>query len=146
MKPHKHAELIKAWADGAEIEFYTEGKWIKTETPKWDWGLTYRIKPKVKWTPEYTLSAYEYKKAHPKPAAVGNNLSDDVKNYWKLTKFVEEFETDWDNQNYEIFRGVDRNYNMDGCGVSYPSLGAVRMSKQCAEKLCKMLNSGEVEL
>lgn len=21
MKPHKHAELIKAWADGAEIEF-----------------------------------------------------------------------------------------------------------------------------
>jgi hypothetical protein len=26
MKPHKHAELIKAWADGAEIERKTFDK------------------------------------------------------------------------------------------------------------------------
>jgi hypothetical protein len=25
MKPHKHAELIKAWADGAEIEWRIKG-------------------------------------------------------------------------------------------------------------------------
>lgn len=51
MKPHKHAELIKAWADGAEIE-------IKDRVTGW-WGAIsiggewyeedeYRIKPEPK--------------------------------------------------------------------------------------------------
>ncbi len=26
-KPHKHAELIKAWADGAEIEWFDGRTW-----------------------------------------------------------------------------------------------------------------------
>jgi len=54
MKKHKHAELIKAWADGAEIEAraYVEGgwsTWTGTDTPTWNGtALTYefRIKPK----------------------------------------------------------------------------------------------------
>jgi hypothetical protein len=48
MKPHKHAELIKAWADGAEIEMYFpfHDKWEVTKTPFWDWDCTFRIKPK----------------------------------------------------------------------------------------------------
>lgn len=49
--PHKHAELIKAWADGAEIE-YKEGwrEWKKCEgqTPVWDVYTNYRIKPEPK--------------------------------------------------------------------------------------------------
>ena len=48
MKPHKHAELIKAWADGAEIEvkdFY--GDWVADKTPNWTWN-EYRIKPESK--------------------------------------------------------------------------------------------------
>ena len=54
MKPHKHAELIKAWADGAEIESrilctgtWTWGEWRLNETPSW-WAvetIEYRIKP-----------------------------------------------------------------------------------------------------
>jgi hypothetical protein len=51
--PHKHAELIKAWADGAEIECsYTgyEGSWRKAGKDHGgviQWLLTqnYRIKP-----------------------------------------------------------------------------------------------------
>ena len=46
-EPHKHAALIKAWADGAEIEcFYTVFKdWLVVEKPSWDVDLNYRIKP-----------------------------------------------------------------------------------------------------
>jgi hypothetical protein len=53
MKPHKHAELIKAWAEGAEIEVkVTEGSEWKTfignETPSFDVRFEYRIKPESK--------------------------------------------------------------------------------------------------
>jgi hypothetical protein len=48
---HKHAELIKAWADGAEIEFQNPGIkciWHDDETPHWHELLVYRIKPTPK--------------------------------------------------------------------------------------------------
>lgn len=55
MKPHKHAELIKQWADGAEIEmryWSTEGwgEWYKTAEPAFYKGVEYeyRIKPELK--------------------------------------------------------------------------------------------------
>ena len=46
MKPHVHAELIKAWADGAEIECYGphSGKWETVGTPAWGVNVSYRIK------------------------------------------------------------------------------------------------------
>jgi hypothetical protein len=48
MKPHKHAELIKAWADGAEIQFKDKiGYWHDVICPKWD-EEEYRIKPEPK--------------------------------------------------------------------------------------------------
>ena len=45
-KPRKHSELIKAWADGAEIELYEPGtgKWIPISTPSWWKDANYRIK------------------------------------------------------------------------------------------------------
>ena len=68
-KPHKHADLIKAWADGAEIQCYCEDySWIDTLNPKW-WGFNnYRIKPKeqkklnIPWElikPEFTQAAMD---------------------------------------------------------------------------------------
>jgi hypothetical protein len=64
MKPHKHAELIKAWADGAEIEYkffcggtqwsdwlpMNDGSW--TNSPEYE----YRIKPEPK--PDVVMSEY----------------------------------------------------------------------------------------
>ncbi len=49
--PHKHAELIKAWADGAEIEFYdrrfNEHRWkLCGEHPVWIDDVEYRLKAK----------------------------------------------------------------------------------------------------
>ena len=50
-KPHKHAEVIKAWADGAAIEFKPSGcEWrdLLTTTPAWSTDFEYRIKPEPK--------------------------------------------------------------------------------------------------
>lgn len=45
-KPHKHAELIKAWADGAEIEFRGGlDEWHVTYHPDWFDDVEYRLKP-----------------------------------------------------------------------------------------------------
>lgn len=50
---HKHAELIKQWADGAEIEYKVHnGGWVALEHPSWEDRNEYRIKPKqpvVRW-------------------------------------------------------------------------------------------------
>jgi hypothetical protein len=48
MKPHKHAELIKAWADGAEIEYESHGIWVDEAYPDWYPEMQYRIKPEQK--------------------------------------------------------------------------------------------------
>ena len=44
-KPRKHSELIKAWADGADIEWFNHrtGVWEFIVDPTW-WGDEYRIK------------------------------------------------------------------------------------------------------
>jgi hypothetical protein len=54
-QPHKHAELIKVWADGAEIQrycaetqrYFPDG-WIDDPDPEWDPHTVYRRKPEPK--------------------------------------------------------------------------------------------------
>jgi hypothetical protein len=149
-KPHKHAELIKQWAEGAEIqvrhkENCTLKEWFDASSPTWRSDAEYRVKPIEKWTPEYTLVASEYLGDNPSHSDY-NDVSADVRNYWKLIKFVEEFDLDEDNQHYEVFKDYDGSYTAYRRSDYRPSLGVVRMSKQCAEKLCEMLNNGEIEL
>ena len=61
--PHKHAEIIKAWADGADIEKQNrDGTWIDMNR-SWPWyeDWVYRIKPQPK--PDmiaYPLTATSY--------------------------------------------------------------------------------------
>ncbi len=47
-KPHKHADLIKEWANGAEIETFSKRNkcWITAKKPTWDVRSEYRIKPR----------------------------------------------------------------------------------------------------
>lgn len=49
---HVHAALIKAWADGAKIEFESwlqPGLWLPTgDAPEWSINRNYRIKPEPK--------------------------------------------------------------------------------------------------
>jgi hypothetical protein len=48
MKPHKHAELIKAWADGYTIQYKDGYGWWDWDYPDWDGDDEYRIKPETK--------------------------------------------------------------------------------------------------
>jgi len=45
---HKHAQLIKAWADGAEIEYkdtvFPDRGWHFVKSPSWEDHIEYRIK------------------------------------------------------------------------------------------------------
>ena len=60
--PHKHAEVIKAWADGATIEFRCpigDGAWsdwqtLKSGSPTWDIRSEYRVKEEL-----YTITLTE---------------------------------------------------------------------------------------
>lgn len=50
--PHKHAEFIHKWADGAEIQFKVLGgvpwhDFEKDEKPTWTLETEYRVKPSV---------------------------------------------------------------------------------------------------
>ena len=49
-KPHKHAEAIHAYADGAEIQMFDESDncWRDILYPIWRTSKKYRIKPEVK--------------------------------------------------------------------------------------------------
>lgn len=43
---HPHAEIIKAWADGADIQLRdVNGDWLDTAKPWWVELTEYRIKP-----------------------------------------------------------------------------------------------------
>lgn len=48
MKRHIHADVIHAWAEGAEIEFKNSAfpEWTAENYPCWHDGNEYRIKPK----------------------------------------------------------------------------------------------------
>lgn len=72
---HKHADLIIAWANGEQIQYYDDliERWIDIDKPNWLQNTEYRIKPqyntlntidnstlseiKVLYTPDKQLSA-----------------------------------------------------------------------------------------
>lgn len=61
--PHKHAALIKAWADGVEIQALVRGdggcKWMDVNTPIWRERDEFRVKPSnvVRYCPVFTMPA-----------------------------------------------------------------------------------------
>lgn len=54
--PKKHADLIKAWADGASIERFSheQGRWVDESFPMFMEDLEYRIKQ------EFTVQKFVY--------------------------------------------------------------------------------------
>jgi len=47
-KPHKHRDIIIAWADGEDIQYSFKGsEWEDTDSPCWETNSEYRIKPEV---------------------------------------------------------------------------------------------------
>jgi hypothetical protein len=59
--PHIHADVIKAWADGAEIEVRyntntNSNGWLPADAPNWSLSCSYRVKPEPKQNTRYHLS------------------------------------------------------------------------------------------
>ena len=137
-KQHKHAELIKQWAEGAEIEVHYKSvdAWFSKSNPSWSESLEYRIKPKWEKRQEVPLFYERYDCYIPQ----------EIHDFDTIHQFVTEFETDWDNQRYEVLMRDRGNEYIAVDRLPSRTLGTFRMSKECAEKLCKMLNSGEIEL
>ena len=73
MKPHKHAELIKAWADGAEIEVFDKGLWYWASSPQWHTEWQYRIKPERK--PDVTLYSIVHRVTYGLPCSPYASMS-----------------------------------------------------------------------
>ncbi len=40
--------IVKAFAEGKEVQWLDNGKWVTTHAPSFSLGCTYRIKPEVK--------------------------------------------------------------------------------------------------
>ena len=87
MKPHKHCELIKAWADGAEIQVKVKNcvdgdYWIDEHFPYWnDERYEYRIKPEPK-PDAYVFARIGFVVAYNKPIptfAYGDEVIDNLK-------------------------------------------------------------------
>jgi len=63
-KPHVHAEVIRAYADGAEIEYFLklEGRWETINYPSFLENQLYRVKPEITAFSIYAAAAYpQYK-------------------------------------------------------------------------------------
>ncbi len=138
MKTHKHAELIKQWADDADIEWYKKfhREWLDAKHPMWNKNIEYRVKPKPKWEKRQEVPLfYERYDCY---------IPQKVHDFDTIQQFVEEFENDFNDQNYMIVKEDEDVY--DYVINRYESLGTIKMSKECAEKLCKMLNNREIEL
>ena len=92
MKPHKWAKEIKAWADGADIEYKdSKGEWNNAVAPYWHNELEYRIKPQPKdpryayaWLVKDTEECVWY---FDKPEGV---LNDDYHQYIGKIKLIED--------------------------------------------------------
>lgn len=56
-KPHVHADLIHAWADGAEVQYWEQGEWHDCNRPSWFPDIEYRIKPEETDVEKYGIEA-----------------------------------------------------------------------------------------
>ena len=94
-KPHKHAELIKLWADGAQIQakevgyFADDSEWMDVKTPTWNTHIQYRIKPK---TISFRVGLFINDITGPYPATV---TTEETEKYYNTLPHFYKWLTDW---------------------------------------------------
>ena len=88
---HKHADVIIAWANGAEIECRLDpyDSWSKSTSPSWHADWEYRIKPPAK---KYRVALFRH--AGEEPLAVAANSQVIADNFEHPLGFV-RWLTDW---------------------------------------------------
>jgi hypothetical protein len=79
-KPHVHAEVIKAWADGAEVQHWSESReeWLDNTAPAWYPTVKYRIKPQPKPEPVTWYQVVYLYKHEDRPCATSDLYSSEA--------------------------------------------------------------------
>jgi len=87
--PHKHAEIIKAWADGQDVQINLGDGWEDINYPNWYAQFDYRVKPEPK---KYRVALVNMSDNIEYPLIV---LSDRINSYTGFIKWLtEEFEVE----------------------------------------------------
>lgn len=88
---HKHADVIIAWAEGAEIEYRKspEHIWYSAEYPGWYENYEYRVKPPAK---KYRVALFKYPDYYYYTSTA--NIQEDAAFYESCRAFV-RWLTDW---------------------------------------------------
>ena len=167
-KPHKHRDLIIAWANGALIQYRNAGMvgWENSiDTPQWFEDIEYRIKPK-KWEPEsgnYTITssgvAENYKSSitdrnfgiERKTKELAERSFKELRSYARLLAYRDEFcpgyDPDFTIVNAKFYVYQDRRSGNWGVGsIEFILSKNVLFPKEIAKELADKLNKGEVEL
>ena len=90
MTPHKHAELIKKWADGHTIQWRISEvvEWESVKDPSWNPNYQYRVKPVAK---RYRVVLLQKKG---RTYTLTADTEEEVENLKECVGFV-RFLTDW---------------------------------------------------
>ena len=88
---HKHADVIIAWANGAEIEYRLgpHERWSKSTSPSWQEDCEYRVKPPAK---KYRVALFRHDGEEPFAVVANSQVISD--NFEPLLGFV-RWLTDW---------------------------------------------------
>ena len=87
MKAHKHAEFIKAWADGLTIQYFDNGVWRDKLGSSWSDDTLYRIKPELQRTKLYIYNNNEMRKTFMSTRAPTQTTTHDV--YCEYMGYIE---------------------------------------------------------
>lgn len=102
MKPQKHAEVIKAWAEGAEIEYKQDDQWFSISYPGWFTNTEYRIKPN---RPEWQQKLIDAVKA-------GKTVEYKAAEYLDLVVWGTCRSICGDPDNYEFYRSEESDFRI----------------------------------
>ncbi|HET8686971.1 MAG TPA: hypothetical protein VFM18_09950 [Methanosarcina sp.] len=86
---HKHADLIIAWANCAEIEYFDgdDNQWWTIASPSWHLGFKFRIKPKKvekwQWVAKYCG----------RPLYITQHLADDELSVFEGVEFIQKIDS-----------------------------------------------------
>ena len=141
---NKYKELIEAWGNGVEIEYYcmVNKKWFATKNPAWDSNIQYRVKPtKIEFEDcsfndrEYCLSVggaatlYLYikeLKPHSKKAFKDKKVAEAYAVLPQLIRLKDEYNEGWK---------PDWNGGEDKCVIFYYGNELKLTEYQCTQRL-----------
>ena len=90
---HKHADVIIAWANGAEIEYRigSHDSWSKATSPGWHADCEYRVKPPAK---KYRVALFRFLSEAASTYTACTDIQEEADSYEQHEHFV-RWLTDW---------------------------------------------------